>query len=68
MNSQPRANLLAAIAELSERYPNWRVGQLIANVSGWADQDVWDVSDDQLLEAAQTHLRQLSAPNQQATA
>jgi hypothetical protein len=38
MNSQERAELLAAIAELSRRYPDWRLGQLIAHVAGWADQ------------------------------
>jgi hypothetical protein len=68
MNSQSRAELLAAIAELCQRYPNWRVGQLIANVSGWADQEIWDVADEQLLEAARLHLEQLSGAKKQATA
>jgi hypothetical protein len=58
MNSEQRAALLAAVAELSRRYPDWRLGQLLANVAGWADQDVWDVQDEQLLAAAQLHLRQ----------
>ena len=68
MSNQPRAELLAAIAELCQRYPNWRFGQLIANVSGWADQDVWDVADEQLLEAARSHLQNLSDKKHQATA
>jgi hypothetical protein len=59
MNAQPRADLFAILAELSSRYPDWRMGQLIANVAGWADQDVWDVEDDQLLQAARLHLEQL---------
>jgi hypothetical protein len=59
MNNEQRAELLTAIAELARRYPNWRLGQLIANVAGWADQDVWDVEDEQLLVAARLHLRQL---------
>jgi hypothetical protein len=59
MNSQPRAELLSAIAELSLHYPNWRIGQLVANVAGWADQEIWDVEDEQLLEAARLHLQQL---------
>lgn len=58
MSRQPRADLLAVIAQLWERYPNWRLGQLIANVAGWGDQNVWDVEDEQLLEAARQHLRQ----------
>ena len=61
MNSQFRAELLAAIVELGQRYPNWRLGQLLANVAGWADQEIWDVEDEQLLEAARLHLRQLAA-------
>jgi hypothetical protein len=59
MNSEPRADLLEAIAELCRRYPHWRLGQLVANIAGWADRDIWDVEDDQLLAAAQSHLQQL---------
>jgi hypothetical protein len=59
MNSQPRMDLLAAVAELCERYPNWRFGQLVANVSGWADQEIWDIDDEQFLEAARRHLQRL---------
>lgn len=60
MNSQPRAELLNALAQLCERYPHWRLGQLVANVAGWADQEIWDVEDEQLLEAARLHLQQLA--------
>ena len=62
MISQQRANLLAAIAELCQRYPDWRLGQLVANVAGWADQEIWDVEDEQLLEAVRLHLEQLTPP------
>jgi len=61
MKSQARTELLTAIAELSERYPNWRFGQLVANVAGWADQEIWDVEDEHLLEAARIHLAQIEA-------
>ncbi len=57
---EPRAELLDVIAELHRRYPDWRFGQLIANVAGWADQEIWDIEDDQLLAAAQQHLRRPS--------
>ena len=60
MNSQQRANLLEAISELCLRYPHWRFGQLVANVAGWADQEIWDVEDEQLLKAARLHLEQLT--------
>jgi hypothetical protein len=62
MISQQRPDLLAAIAELGRRYPDWRLGQLVANVAGWADQEIWDVEDAQLLEAARLHLEQLTPP------
>lgn len=66
MKNQHRSELLAAIMELSKRYPDWRLGQLIANVAGWTDHDVWDVEDEQLLEAARAHL-QRSAADEPAT-
>ena len=58
MNSERRADLLEAIAALGRHYPNWRLGQLVANVAGWADQEIWDIEDEQLLAAAQLHLQQ----------
>ena len=60
MNSQERLDLLATIAKLCERYPHWRFGQLVANVAGWADQEIWDIEDEQLLAAGQSHLAQLT--------
>jgi len=59
MNSQERTSLMSAIEQLCERYPHWRLGQLVANVAGWADQEIWDVEDDKLLTAARLHLSQL---------
>lgn len=61
MNSEARTELLAAMAELSRRNPEWRLGQLLANISGWADQEIWDAEDAQLLEACRTHLDNLNA-------
>lgn len=62
MNNQQRTTLLAALTELSQRYPDWRFGQLLANVAGWADREIWDVEDDELLSAVQLHLKQAAAP------
>jgi hypothetical protein len=59
MNSQQRTDLLEVISELGRRYPDWRMGQLIANIAGWADQEIWDIEDEQLLKAAQLHLQQM---------
>jgi hypothetical protein len=65
MMTQERTALLQAIAELCERYPNWRLGQLVANVAGWADVDVWDVEDEQLLAAARVHLQDAARREQE---
>jgi hypothetical protein len=62
MTNQSRGELLKAVAELCERYPHWRFGQLVANIAGWSDQDVWDVEDDQLLIAARSHLAHIRDP------
>jgi len=66
VNDQQRVDLLAAIAELSRRYPDWRFGQLVANVAGWADCEIWDVEDQQLLFATQAHLQHLRAREEEA--
>jgi hypothetical protein len=65
--NDPRVELLEAVAALQRRYPDWRLGQLIANVTGWADQEIWDIEDDQLLAAAQAHLRHREAEEAQAS-
>lgn len=51
--------LTEALVELSRRYPQWRFGQLVANVTGWADRDQWDIEDNELLKAARAHLGQI---------
>ena len=60
MNSAQRTQLLKRIDELSRRYPDWRLGQLLCNVAGWADADTWDAEDEQLLAAAEAHLAQFA--------
>jgi hypothetical protein len=66
MSSPQQSELFEVLAELRRRYPAWRFGQLIANTAGWADQDVWDVEDDRLIEAARLHLETLSRREQHA--
>ncbi len=52
-----RDELLQAIAELGVLFPDWRFGQLVANlanaVRGPNAEAVWDSEDDELLAAAQ---------------
>ena len=56
MNPQ-RAQLLKVIAELSEAFPEWRMGQLISNLATSAGKlesgAVWDLEDDEAITAAQ---------------
>jgi hypothetical protein len=59
MSAPDRTELFDAIAELSRHYPDWRLGQLVSNVAGWADVDLWDIEDEQLLAAARAHLDQV---------
>jgi hypothetical protein len=64
MTEHDREELFMALAELGRRYPHWRVGQLVANVAGWADAEVWDAEDAQLLAAVRAHLGTVARPNQ----
>jgi hypothetical protein len=63
MTQTPRADLLWAIAELSKRYPNWRFGQLVANVASWVDADLWEVEDGQFLMVIRNHLAGATPPS-----
>jgi len=62
MNHPERGESFAVLIELARRYPHWRVGQLIANVAGWADADIWDAEDGQLLSAVRIHLGESVEP------
>ena len=62
------SDLLEVLAALRRRYPAWRFGQLIANVAGWADVEIWDIEDETLLEAARAHLEAAAKREQQVCA
>jgi hypothetical protein len=68
MNECDRTELFDALAELRRRYPDWRLGQLVSNVAGWADQNVWDIEDEQFLAATKEHLRGQIPQKQDASA
>ena len=60
MTSPERQDLLRALGELSEAFPEWRFGQMIANLAmlarGDAEGAIWDMEDEELLAAARKHL------------
>jgi hypothetical protein len=64
MISPVREQILQLLPCLSEAAPDVRFGQLIANLSYLAlrptNEAVWDMEDQQLLEAMRQHLVQLS--------
>ena len=65
MNSTVRQDLLRVLAELSEVCPDVRLGQLIANLSylarGLSNESIWEMEDEELLEAARKHLQEWRA-------
>ena len=56
MNVSTAEELMGALSELRALFPDWRMGQLIANLvtaAGGTDAGaIWDVDDEQLLAAA----------------
>ena len=56
MNVSTAEELIGTLAELRALFPDWRMGQLVANLvtaAGGMDAGaIWDVEDDQLLAAA----------------
>jgi len=52
--------LFDAFRQMHRLYPDWRFGQMIANLATWSgktrDGNVYDVPDERLLEVARQHL------------
>jgi hypothetical protein len=59
-----RREILHLLERLSELAPDVRFGQLIANLSylaiGPTNEAIWDMEDEQLLEAIRQHISDLS--------
>lgn len=64
MTDPIREEILDSLARLGELAPEVRFGQLIANLSyialGPTNEAIWDVEDEQLLEAIRSHASDLS--------
>jgi hypothetical protein len=60
MTNSVRQDVLQALGELSEAFPEWRLGQMIANLAvvarGATGEAIWDVEDDELLAAIHRQL------------
>jgi hypothetical protein len=59
-----RKDVLQILEELSEACPDYRFGQMIANLAMLARGDdegaIWDMEDDELIAAARKHLEDWS--------
>ena len=64
MIDDTRREILRTLGRLSELTPDVRFGQLIANLSylalGPTNEAIWDMEDEQLLEAIRQHSADLS--------
>lgn len=58
--TKERQELLKLMGELSDKYPDWRLGQLVLNAVSFADTDCWDAEDSQLIQAIKQHLAKQS--------
>jgi len=62
MNTVTTDELLDAVSELRVQFPQWRLGQLFANLATAAGCDtpeaIWDIDDSQLLTAARRLIEQ----------
>ncbi len=62
MTSELRQQVLAALDDLSEAYPDWRFGQMLANLvtiaRGPENESIWDMEDEELLAAIRWQLEQ----------
>lgn len=68
MNTQAAQQVSAVIQELAAVYPQWRIGQIVANVATWArgpqESATWEVTDEEFVRAAREHLQQRqNSPN-----
>ena len=59
-STELKRDILRELSELIEHTPDIRFGQLIANLSviarGPTPEAVWDMEDDELLEAVKSHV------------
>ncbi len=62
--AQSHSELLAALSQLRQLRPEWRLGQTLANLAMTAGRmdpgGLWDLEDEEALAAARTLIRQYS--------
>ena len=71
MNPTTRSELFEVLAELSEMYPDWRIGQMLGNLATFAGKTspeaLWDMEDDEFIAAAKRHMERRRSANPEPT-
>ena len=68
MSSDTRSDLLAVLEKLMREHPDWRIGQLVANIAFLARQTnsaTWDVENEEFVQTARQHLQRMAERNQE---
>ncbi len=48
--------VLGHIQQVWQQHPDWRLGQLIVNLSERVGKDMWNIEEDELISAVEKHL------------
>ena len=48
---------LQEIERIWRLYPEMRLGQLVSNLADWAEESVWDIEEERLVEEIHQHLK-----------
>ena len=68
--TETRREILHGLELLSDRYAEMRFGQLIVNIANWAAQQpdaIWDVEDEDFLNAITGHLTRTASTTKVST-
>ena len=60
-DDQKKGEVLSAIEKMMDRYPDWRIGQLVSNVATWSRgpqaESIWDMENEEFVAAVDEHLK-----------
>ena len=52
------SGVLQQVERIWRQHPDWRLGQLLANLADWAEESVWDIEEETLVAEIERHLTQ----------
>ena len=71
MSDETRRALVSILDQLMQAHPEWRIGQLVANIAFLAHQTntaTWDVENEEFIQTARQHLQRMAERGQAAAA